>query len=441
MPLANDSLCQKHLVCFSSGNVFAHVLTVSFCFITFSILLFNSFLSLLTVGAAQYSYSRLFKPPAGRGIDTTLSSSPKRNHSVVASTSFTFPSSIRHPSDRSVNVVFSKTHLVDADVPTEDHYFYPMRTADGDRYMCLVPSDEAAVEAKLQGFHIAAKARHGKVVPPEMLELLPDSSASPCYQIQLGYWTYKLCIGEHVRRFHVDEKEIVSVLLGKAYGGAPPVTKEFREKAWEERSSHPAASTGKKMNFSNTNEKQSMRTAGRRVDMETSHVEGTRASFLTGKQRNKDRHSTGSKSTPRATEPTTTPSTAKSDHPIFREEGEEETWKEPSSGGENEGEGMLSRFGHDHLGAYISTMYWNGDYCEDAIHQEDRRMTEVRMYCSNGREGWFGVRTSPPFPDILMDVVEVGSCKYIVTLQIVTACRIPELKEPSVTRDVVCYPL
>eukprot|EP00796_Vickermania_ingenoplastis_P011076 gene11078-7707_t len=81
-------------------------------------------------------------------------------------------------------------------------------------------------------------------------------------------------------------------------------------------------------------------------------------------------------------------------------------------------------YGHDHRGAYISTVYMGGNTCDTTV---EPRVTELRLYCGNA-----DVKTS-------FSVVEVGTCKYLALLFLPEACAFHQLEEPSRTAALVEY--
>lgn len=224
----------------------------------------------------------------------------------------------RHPSDRIVDVLLSRTLFADASF-SSDAVLYPMRTEDGSRFMCLLPPDDVAVEDRLMQFHEDAKARHGLRVPSLVVTSLRAELAEKCFQTVVDWWAYELCWEKHVRQYHPPTSEI---MLG-VYPAEAAALEEEEE-----------------------------------VD-----------------------------------------------------------------------DGVLvppALYGHDHRGAYISTVYTQGNFCDTT---PDHRVTEVRLYCDKGD-------VADPFR-----VVEVGTCKYLALLFTPEACAFDTLEEPSINRRVVCYPL
>lgn len=232
---------------------------------------------------------------------------------------------VRHPSERKVEVVFSPTHFTDASF-TLDATLYPMRLSDGSRRMCLLPSDDAAVEDRLMRFHEDSKARHGTPVPQHIVASLRAELTGKCFQMPAGWWTYELCWEKMVRQVHIPKENEVEIILGRY-----PTPESIGEDLLEDDAS-------------------------------------------------------ASRSTSAA----------------------------------------VPLYGHDHRGAYVSTVYTGGAMCET---MPDPRIVEVRLYCGTG-----DMRTA-------LNVVEVGTCKYLALLFVPEACAFNELEEPSVDRRVVCYPL
>lgn len=369
----------------------------------FWFLIFCTFLPSLVSGEADPFF---FEPlPKKILIYSDAPSSPSSSSSTSSFSvlptipaSSTFQPSIRHPSDRQLHIIFSKTHLADASFPAEDHYFYPMRTVDGERYMCLVPSDEASVEARLQGFHVEAKARQYKIVPPPLVAALNADLGEHCYQLHSGIFTYELCYGKHVRQFRSSSTGYTTTIMG-IYGGEGASQQNRKEKAAKQ--SRDAESSGG--------------STGREDEGSMKKVNATpRPTVTEGYSSLPDR------------------SSSRSDGGVKRGVHVES---------ELDGEASITRFGHDHRGAYVSMMYPNGDFCDNDINGKDRRITEVRIYCSNGYSGRHSSTPTILNTEAVMDMIEVGTCKYIIALHVAEACDYSELKEPSVEREVVCYPL
>lgn len=90
--------------------------------------------------------------------------------------------SFQHLSNREVEIVLSRSRFSEASISSQATLF-PMRTAEGERYMCLLPSDEddQRLEEALQRFHEVAKERHGKPVQREVLMALTYELSERCY--------------------------------------------------------------------------------------------------------------------------------------------------------------------------------------------------------------------------------------------------------------------
>lgn len=311
--------------------------------------------------------------------------------------------------------------------------------------MCLIPSDEASVEAQLQEFHIAAKARHRKVVPRPLVSALDEVLGDWCFYISSGgTLKYELCYGDFVRQIHVSGKRVSSVVLGRAYP---------RESAFPTSSpSHqPQQDDHRNLNKWNRHAEEDVGISSIQREIR----EGERSyqsddntgDFSQEENKRSEVNSRLSRKTtnPRVSSTTVIPPTKDEydddeDHHTEDEEDSVEREYE-NERREDGGEASVARFGHDHRGAYISTIYANGDGCSSGVNPDDRRITEVRVYCSNGYQGRRGMVSLPSHSDSVMDLFKVGTCKYVLTLHVEEACAYEELREPSVERDVVCYPL
>lgn len=264
--------------------------------------------------------------------------------------------------------------------------------------MCLVPSDEASVEARLQGFHVEAKARQYEIVPPPLVAALNADLKDRCYQLHSGIFTYELCYGKHVRQLRSSHQGYTAIIMG-IYGEESTVQESEKENAFNQ--SRDAERSGRNRERGDERSTKKSNTAPHPIVTE---------GFSSFPDRNSSKSGGGVKG---------------------REQVETELG----------GEASITRFGHDHRGAYVSMMYPNGDFCDNDINAKDRRITEVRIYCSNGYSGRRSSTLTILNEEPVMDMIEVGTCKYIIVLHVAEACDYSELKEPSVEREVVCYPL
>jgi protein OS-9 len=81
-------------------------------------------------------------------------------------------------------------------------------------------------------------------------------------------------------------------------------------------------------------------------------------------------------------------------------------------------------------GMYVSTRFLNGTVCDLT---GDSRESEIRVGCLETDH------TDAP-PMALVEVQEVGSCKYVITMKSAKLCEIPELrKELKPAQKITCY--